>query len=459
MLTNRCHYDGTDTILQIPESANVRADFIEAHFQETSFHMGRAVKVASLSVTGRGSASSNADVDFEEELLVAQEEHLVVKASRKVSAYFEFTDGGKRLQTPMYRLSELPFRAMIPGPAILVDNTQTIVVEPGCVGRILPRHVIVEVGHAPVQIDEEITPDPITLAVFANRFMSIAEQMGILFERTSISLSIKERQDFSCSIHNGEDGGLVVNAPHIPIHLGSMADAVRKQHEIWRGRLKPGDVLMTNHPDLGGTHLPDITVVTPIFDPADESTILFYMASRGHHSDIGGSGVTSMNPISRYLWEEGMNVKSFKIVGDGVFDEEGVVRLFEEAGEYPGCSASRRIDHNLTDLRAAVSANQRGATLMKGLFNEFGTAKVIFYMKHIQTVATRTVTAFLKDKYAKNPEPLEAEDWFDDGTNLKLKITINPEGTAVFDWTGSGLQMHGNFNIPISISYASILCE
>ena len=391
--------------------------------------------------------------------------------SAKISAYFEYEDGGRRAEVGVYRIPTLPFFAKIPGPAILVDQTQTIVVEPSSTAILLSQHVILEVDAKPSELangkelengnlDTDLTPDPVALAVFSNRFMSIAEQMGVLFERTSISLSIKERLDFSCSIHSGSDGGLVVNAPHIPIHLGSMADAVRNLHEIWKGQLKPGDSLMTNHPDLGGTHLPDITVVTPFFDPDDDTTILFYMASRGHHSDIGGTGVTSMNPIARYLWEEGLAVESFKLVSGGKFEEEAVTKLFNDVADRPGCSASRRIDHNLTDLRAAVSANQRGATLMSALFTEFGKQKVAFYMGHIQSMAARTVRTFLKETYDRFGDTLEAEDHFDDGTLVKLKVTIDKDtGDAVFDWTGTGPQTHGNFNVPISISYASILCE
>jgi 5-oxoprolinase (ATP-hydrolysing) len=423
--------------------------------------------------------------DFADELFEARAAAVSVEPARTVSAYFEYADGGHRSNVPFHRLSDLPQGAAIQGPAILADMTQTIVVEPECVARILKKHVIIDVeagcdattsatsaigqanGCADMHVngdgndESELTPDPVTLAVFANRFMSIAEQMGVLFERTSISLSIKERLDFSCSIHTGDDGGLVANAPHIPIHLGSMADAVRNQHEIWKGRLEPVDVLLTNHPDLGGTHLPDITVVTPIFDTQDATKVLFYMASRGHHSDIGGSGVTSMNPVAKLLWEEGMVVKTLKMVRAGVFDEEAVTKLFMEAGEHPGCSATRRLDHNLTDLRAAVSANQRGATLMQGLFQEFGTGKVLFYMRHIQRIAAKTIRQFLRETFDTfGGRPLEAEDYYDDGTLVKLKITIDrEEGSAVFDWTGTGPQTHGNFNVPISISYAAIICK
>ncbi len=283
-------------------------------------------------------------------------------------------------------------------------------------------------------------------------------RMGVLLQSTSISLSIKERLDFSCSLHSA-DGGLVANAPHIPIHLGSMADAVKYQHNHWLGRLEPGDALLTNHPDTGGTHLPDLTVVTPIFDPVNKDQILFYVGSRGHHSDIGGNGVTSMNPKAKELWEEGLAVKSFKIVSEGVFREDDIKKLFAEAGNHPGCSATRRIDHNITDIQAAISANVRGATLMNALFEEFGSKTVMFYMNQIQILAAKTVRSFLRETYDKfEGKPLEAEDYFDDGTLLKLKITIDrDEGTAVFDWTGSGPQTHGNFNVPISISYASII--
>ncbi|KAF5016111.1 hypothetical protein F66182_12313, partial [Fusarium sp. NRRL 66182] len=191
--------------------------------------------------------------------------------------------------------------------------------------------------------------------------------MGNTLQRTSISTSIKERLDFSCAIFS-PDGGLVANAPHIPIHLGSMQFAIQYQHRLWGDKLKPGDVLLTNPPEAGGTHLPDLTVVTPAFY---DNQLIFYVASRGHHTDIGGIGITSMIPDSKELWQEGMAVKSMKIVSEGVFLEDEVRELFNKVAEYPGCSATRRLNDNISDIKAKISANQRGILLIKRLCEEF----------------------------------------------------------------------------------------
>ncbi|KAK4687972.1 5-oxoprolinase (ATP-hydrolyzing), partial [Tremellales sp. Uapishka_1] len=460
-----CHYEGSDTIFPIPLCDDLEKAFVEAHLRETSFNMQRPVLFVGLKTIGTGKSKgfNAAPVDYAVELEAATLHPKKAIPSSRTQTYFEFTDGGKRVETPVYELMHVDCGSLIIGPAILVDSTQTIVVEPYTNARVLSQHVIMEIGSGIEETEDctaegELQVDPIMLAVFGNRFMSIAEQMGNLFQKTSISLSIKERLDFSCSIHS-TNGALVANAPHIPIHLGSMQYAVQSQHQMWLGKLKPGDVLLSNHPDVGGTHLPDMTVVTPIFDPNDQEKILFYVASRGHHTDIGGSSVTSMNPVATQLWEEGVAVKTFKLVSQGVFHEEGVKELFDAAGRYPGCSATRRIDHNITDLQAAISANTRGSTLVNALFQEFGSKLVLFYMAEIQRLAAKTVQGFLKDTYHKfNGLPLEAVDYMDDGTEICIKITIDPAtGLAVFDWTGTGPQTLSCFNCPVSISYAAII--
>ncbi|KAL7420641.1 hypothetical protein Q5752_004592 [Cryptotrichosporon argae] len=458
-----CHYDGSDTVLQIPYSRAVRREFVSAHLQETSFSMPRRVVVKSLRVAGVGKSFGLAPADFADELAAARAAppHPAPAPSSRTDAYWLFGDAGRRVDTPVYNLQALEAGAEIAGPAVIVDNTQTIVVEPNTSALVLKQHVVMTVRpekpKAP-EGDEDLVADPIMMAVFGNRFMSIAEQMGHTLQRTSVSVSIKERLDFSCSIHS-TNGALVANAPHIPIHLGSMQYAVEYQHKFWEGKLKPGDALMTNHPETGGTHLPDITVVSPIFDPEDDTKILFYVASRGHHTDIGGTSVTSMNPIAKELWQEGVNVKAFKLVSEGRFEEEAVAELFRKAGDYPGSSMTRRLDHNMTDLQAAISANHRGAKLVSALFDEFGSRVVLFYMAQIQALARETIKDFFRATHARfGGRPLEAVDYMDDGTMLRLKITIDPaEGTAVFDWTGTGPQTHGNFNSPISISYAAII--
>ncbi|WVR09658.1 hypothetical protein IAU60_006733 [Kwoniella sp. DSM 27419] len=461
-VTIAAQYDGADTVLQIPFKPTLKSDFIEAHLRETSFSSNRKVLMSNIRVRGVGKTFNVTPSDY---ALGLQEADSIavpapVKPSAFTKAHFDTVAGVKECQTPVYVLSHVPINSQIIGPAIIVDSTQTIVVEPSAKAVVLKEHVIIRLDDVktPVETEKELSTDPIMLAVMANRFMSIAEQMGHTLQRTSVSVSIKERLDFSCSIH-GTDGALVANAPHIPVHLGSMQYAVQAQHNHWLGKLRPGDVLLTNHPQWGGTHLPDLTTVTPVFEPGDDTKVLFYVASRGHHSDIGGTAVTSMNPIAKELWEEGVVIESFKLVSQGEFNEAGVRELFADVAKRPGCSATRRIDHNITDLQAAISANVRGIRLVHQLFKEFGTKTVLFYMKEIQVVARETIREFLRDTYDRfGGKPLRAKDYMDDGTEIVLEVRINrEEGTATFDWNGTGPQVMGNCNMPVALTYAAII--
>ncbi|WWC72324.1 uncharacterized protein I206_106286 [Kwoniella pini CBS 10737] len=463
-VTIAAQYDGADTILQIPFTPSLKEDFIQAHLRETSFSSNRKVLMSNIRVRGIGKIFNVTPIDYATSLLEAERlstSPKIVKPSTFNTAHFDTSSGVQEFQTPVYVLNQVPTNSQINGPAIIVDSTQTIVVEPHARAIVLKEHVIIRLEDKKSgqnEVDGEMSTDPIMLAVFANRFMSIAEQMGHTLQRTSVSVSIKERLDFSCSIH-GTDGALVANAPHIPVHLGSMQYAVQAQHNHWLGKLRPGDVLLTNHPQWGGTHLPDLTTVTPVFEPGDDTKVLFYVASRGHHSDIGGTGVTSMNPIAKELWEEGVIIDTFKLVSQGEFNEKGVIELFEKVAERPGCSATRRIDHNITDLQAAISANVRGIKLVHKLFEEFGTKTVLFYMKEIQVVARETIRDFLRNVYDKfDGQALRASDYMDDGTEIKLEVRINrEEGTAVFDWNGTGPQVLGNCNMPVALTYAAII--
>ncbi|WVQ73617.1 hypothetical protein IAR50_003197 [Cryptococcus sp. DSM 104548] len=462
-VTFRVHYDGADTIFDLPPSDTLKADFLAAHLRETSFNLQRKVRLAGLRVSATGQSFKATPKDFGDELARAEASPVLYSLAPNSiqEAYFDSCGAVKKYDTPVFLLRDIQRGSTIHGPVIIVDSTQTIVVEPSARAIILSDHVILKLSkQEPTAIsgNNSFVVDPIMLGVFASRFMSIAEQMGHTLQRTSISVSIKERLDFSCSIH-GLDGAMVANAPHIPIHLGSMQYAVASQHEHWKGRLQPGDVLLTNHPQWGGTHLPDLTVVSPIFGPEDPTKVLFYVASRGHHTDIGGNAVTAMNPIAKELWEEGLHVGTFKLVSQGRFDEEGVVALFKDVEKYPGNSATRRIDHNLTDLQAAVSANQRGANLVQQLFHDFGTDYVLFYMKQIQFVSRDTVHAFFRQTYDKfGGKPLRAVDWMDDGTEIRLEVRIEKEkGEATFDWTGTGPQSHSNSNMPPSLTHGAII--
>lgn len=455
-------YFGTDTNITIPkpQDGDYARAFSETHLREFAFSMGRDIVIESIKVRGTGSVSGQSEEqpqwDDLREVLAGSS----VNSPEPVSVQKVYIDGIWR-ETAVYELGNIPRRSVIAGPALIIDKTQTIFVEPTFKAVILASHVVLE----KVDDDKLVTPiaepleadgteNPIQLSVFAHRFMAIAEQMGNTLQRTSISTSIKERLDFSCAIFSPL-GKLVANAPHIPIHLGSMQFAIQAQHRHWLGRLRDGDVLLTNHPQWGGTHLPDLTAVTPVF-LGDE--IAFYVASRGHHTDIGGKGITSMMPESKELWEEGINIETMKIVSDGVFLEDEVRAAFQRAGNFPGCSVTRRMDENISDLKAQVSANQRGIVLLRKLCNEYSLPVVHKYMNGIQVNAELAVRDWFKKFVSENPKPLTATDYLDDGTPMTVTITINAEtGGAVYDFTGSGPQIWGNYNCPISICHSSII--
>lgn len=281
------------------------------------------------------------------------------------------------------------------------------------------------------------------LSIFAHRFMAIAEQMGRALQKTSVSTNVKERLDYSCALFDAT-GGLVANAPHLPVHLGSMSTCVKRQAEIWRGKLKKGDVIVSNHPEYGGTHLPDITVITPAF--GDSGEIVFYVASRAHHADIGGILPGSMPPHSRELFQEGAAIKSEKLVSEGHFNEERITELlYKEPAKYPGCSGTRCLSDNINDLKAQVASNQKGISLISSLIEEYGEDVVQFYMVNIQNNAETSVRNLLKVVSRRfKGQDLSAVDYMDDGSPIRLKITIDPEkGEAIFDFAGTGAEVYG----------------
>ncbi|KAI1636641.1 Hydantoinase B/oxoprolinase-domain-containing protein [Biscogniauxia mediterranea] len=450
-------YFGTDTTITIskPQDEDYGSAFKAHHLREFAFNLNRDIIIDSIKVRGTGSACS----------LPREGSALAELAALKTGAYQTakphtkqrvYVDGDWQT-IGVYELDSIPRGSVLNGPALVIDKTQTIFVDPRFRGYILSNHVVLERLQLTEATQSSISADtinPIQLSVFAHRFMSIAEQMGNTLQRTSISTSIKERLDFSCAIFS-PDGKLVANAPHIPIHLGSMQFAIQYQHRLWEGKLKAGDVLLTNHPQCGGTHLPDLTVVSPVFF---QDQIAFYVASRGHHTDIGGKGITSMMPESKELWEEGINIRSMKIVSGGNFLEEDVRAAFDKAGSFPGCSATRRIADNISDLKAQIASNQRGNTLLGKLCDDFTLPVVHTYMHGIQANAEVAVRDFFKKIALDHPEPLTAVDHFDDGTAVKLKITINREtGGATYDFAGTGPQSWGNYNCPISITHSAII--
>lgn len=457
-------YEGSDTTLMIlrpGESSDFLSEFRERHRREFNFNSERPVLVDDIRV--RTIASSKVRTERSPLVQLKETDIQDVKTgpANVTAAYFDGND--KRIDTPVYLLNQLEKGSRITGPAVIIDQTQTIVVVPNAVAKLLETCIVIDLQDKPTVSAPEsrVTSgiDPIRLSIFGHRFMSIAEQMGRTLQKTSVSTNIKERLDFSCALFS-PDGGLVANAPHVPVHLGSMQFAVRYQHEKWLGNLKDGDVLVANHPTCGGTHLPDITVITPVFDRPGGTEIMFYVASRGHHADIGGILPGSMPPKSTELWQEGAAIEGDKIVSNGVLDEARLIELLvTKPSQYPGCSGARCISDNLSDLKAQIAANTRGISLIQGLFAEYGVDTVQKYMYAIQATAETAVRNLLKGLYQKfGGQPLEAVDYMDDGTPIRLKVTIDgSNGSAVFDFAGTGPEVYGSWNAPIAITHSAII--
>ncbi|KAI3326002.1 hydantoinase B/oxoprolinase [Xylariaceae sp. AK1471] len=468
-------YRGTESALMIvkPSEEDAKASFdgddwafgkafVKHHRYEFGFTLDeRDIIIDDVRVRGIGKSFRYQDKTVDQQLKeVKRQATEDRKAHGKSQVYFE---GGRR-ETPIYRLEDLDVGDEINGPAVLADGTQTIVVTPNAKALILKTHVVIDLGkdgskdESQKKDSSEREVDPIMLSIFGHRFMAIAEQMGRALQKTSVSTNVKERLDFSCAIFDAT-GGLVANAPHLPVHLGSMSTCVRTQAKIWEGKLKKGDVIISNHPSYGGTHLPDITLLMPAFDEKGDK-ILFYAASRAHHADIGGITAGSMPPHSRELFQEGAAIKSEKIVSEGKFNEERITELlYKEPAQYPGCSGTRCLADNLNDLRAQVSANQKGISLIENLIQEYGEETVQFYMIHIQNNAEQCVRNLLKDVYKRfEGKDLSSVDYMDDGTPIRLRVTIDAEkGEAVFDFEGTGPEVYGNINAPEAVTYSAII--
>ncbi len=449
-------YHGSDTALMIPkpEDGNFSCEFINTYRREFGFELkDREILVDDLRV--RVMAKSSALKQFP-----IEKKHGPPKPDSITRCYFE--EGW--LETPVFLIEKLGAGQELEGPSILIQQTSTIIIEPQCTASITDFgdiHIQV-VSVTKKKIKTEL--DPVQLSIFSNLFMSVGEQMGRTLQRTAISTNIKERLDFSCAIFD-EQGKLVANAPHVPVHLGAMSNAVRCQIEIQGDDLKEGDVFVSNHPTAGGSHLPDITVITPVWK---DGKPIFYVASRGHHADIGGISPGSMPPFSRKLIEEGACIRSFRLVENGIFNEEGISELLLEPGRIerePGeneMSGARNLADNISDLKAQVAANQRGIDLLLEMVEHYSLETVQAYMEHIQENAEQAVRSMLKNlslrKGLAEIDSLEAEDHLDDGSPIRLKITIKRnDGSAIFDFCGTGPELWGNLNTPLAVTNSAIL--
>eukprot|EP00986_Skeletonema_menzelii_P019472 scaffold28123_cov171-Skeletonema_menzelii.AAC.2 len=453
-------YQGTDNAIMIKESNSASAlpyaeKFVEQYHREFGFELdGRDILIDDFRVRGVVPGKTLQPPAATPQLGSPT-------PAGKTKAYFE--NGWEHVST--YNMEDLKPGHEIQGPAIIFQSISTIVLEIGCVAAVTSDgdlDIDVTQLHSDAasfandEREAEIIEDPVQLSIFAHRFMGIAEQMGRTLARTAISVNIKERLDFSCALFTS-DGGLVANAPHIPVHLGAMQSAVRFQVEYWNGEgregIKEGDVFVSNHPQLaGGSHLPDITVITPIFH---EGKIIFFVASRGHHSDIGGVSPGSMPPHSVNLKDEGARIVAFKLVKDGKFQEDGITEILVNQGDVPG---TRNLKDNISDLRAQVAANNSGIRLLHQLVHENGLKKVEAYMHFIQHNAEMAVRNMLKDFASAHGTRAHSIDYMDDGTPIELTIEIDPmTGSACFDFEGTGPQILGNLNAPPAVTYSAVI--
>ncbi len=456
-------YKGTESSLMVlkdddKNDYNFKESFYDLHQREFGFTLkDRDIIVDDIRIRAIGKSPHISEKTVDEQLKIVKNstinnDSINSKVKFIKNSYFN----GKRLKTPVFRLEDFDIGNQIHGPAILADGTQTIVVSPNSIATILKTHVVINVESKSIKTNElDNTIDPILLSIFGHRFMDIAEQMGMSLQRTSVSTNVKERLDFSCALFDTK-GNLVANAPHLPVHLGSMSTCIRTNADIWKNKLKPGDSIVSNHPSAGGTHLPDITVITPAFD---NDKIIFYVASRAHHADIGGILPGSMPPTSKELYEEGAQIYSELLVSQGKFNEERITDLLlVQPAKYPKCSGTRCLADNLNDLRAQIAANQKGISLISSLVEDFGLNTIIKYMTAIQENAANTVRRLLATVVSQHQMPLEASDYMDDGSKIQLKIYIDPKtNEAVFDFTGTSPQCYGNINAPEAVTYSAII--
>jgi len=462
----RLRFEGTDSGLMILGSTETEKDialyfekylnrFLLRYKREFGFVLDRPVLVDDVRVRCIGN-----NVRANSERISPSKVALKPVANTKCFFMNDKTGNIEEFMTLIYKYENFSPGDEICGPAIIMQSTSTILVEPNCKASLTKTgDMEIRVGKgAKAKVSTKL--DLIQLAIFGHRFMSIAEQMGRTLQRTSISTNIKERLDFSCAIF-GPDGGLVANAPHVPVHLGSMQQAVGFQIRTRKGDIESGDVFVSNHPLAGGTHLPDITVMTPVFSGSSTEPV-FWVASRGHHADIGGISPGSMPPFSKHLWEEGAGIISMKLVEGGVFQEERISQILcKPTG--PGCVGTRNLSENLSDLKAQVAANHKGIQLVEELIEHYSLPVVQSYMGHIQDAAesaVRTMLRTLAEEEGKENDivHLQAQDHMDDGSPICLSVRINPEdGSAIFDFTGTGPQIYGNCNAPKAVTFSAII--
>jgi len=432
-------YKGTDTAIPV-ELADLEAmttAFEASHRATYSFLMDRPLIAEAVSVEATGLTRQPDLSNLGDRAADA------VGASETVRIY----SGGSWRDAPLTHRERMRHGDTVIGPAIVAEANATTVVDDGWQATMTQSgHLLAERMVAPAEYDAGTEVDPVLLEIFNNLFMSIAEQMGFRLEATAQSVNIRERLDFSCALFD-PDGDLVANAPHIPVHLGSMGSTVKEVIRRRAAAMKPGDVYAVNDPYHGGTHLPDITVVTPVFDTTGKS-VLFFVASRGHHAEIGGITPGSMPASSSDIYEEGVLFDNWLLAENGQFREAETRRLLTEA-RYP----SRDPDTNLADLRAQIAANQKGVDEVRKMIDHFGIDVVQAYMRHVQDNAEEAVRLVI-DRLNDG----EYGYRMDSGATIVVRITVDRSSrSATIDFTGTSPQLGTNFNAPSSVATAAVL--
>lgn len=365
---------------------------------------------------------------------------------------------GQWHQASLVRREDLRAGERVTGPAIIVEQTATTVVEPGWQAQLTGLHHLVleriearSLSHA---VGTQV--DPVLLEVFNNLFMNIAEQMGLQLQNTAHSVNIKERLDFSCALFNRQ-GQLIANAPHMPVHLGSMGESIQTVIRENQGKMQQGDVYVLNDPYHGGTHLPDVTVITPVFLKGEAEPV-FYVGSRGHHADIGGISPGSMPPFSTHIDEEGVQIQNFKLVQAGQMREQAMRELLS-SGPYP----SRNPDQNLADLKAQIAANEKGVQELGRMVDEFGLDVVLAYMQHVQDNAEESVRRAIVQLVRRFAGQASTHTQsfvmpLDNGAQISVSISLDAQSrTAVVDFAGTSPQQTNNFNAPRAVCMAAVL--
>ncbi|ASQ44824.1 hydantoinase B/oxoprolinase family protein [Legionella clemsonensis] len=438
-------YEGSDTMLAVDYGSlkQIKNAFINQHRAQFGFaDLNKNLIIEGILVE---TVTEQFELNEKEEPLSSRQQN-AIPVKQVVSVFSQ----NNMHQVPLYERHELKPGDCIKGLAILSETNATTIIEPGWQAQVTTKHhlLLTRIQPLPSSKIHSKRANPVMLEIFNNRFMNIAEQMGEVLQKTANSVNIKERLDFSCAIFD-EKGELVANAPHIPVHLGSMSASVKNILSQNRSSIHPGDVFVLNDPYNGGTHLPDITVITPFFAPND-SKLLFFLGSRGHHADIGGLTPGSIPATSKTIEEEGILINNFKIVDRGCFLEKDLLQKLT-ASPYP----ARNPKQNIEDLKAQIAANAYGIYGLNELINQFGLNVVQAYMKHVRTNASLAVKQLLRK--------LKTSHFcyrLDDGSQIKVHIRLKKIKTTVkacIDFTGTSAQHQGNFNAPTAICHAAIL--